>query len=453
MIKCLLKMILPNFAVIITLISLTSCSSVTNTSSRSHYYPRPSATTAATWDQLQHNSSARLAAMQSTENDLTQKAWIDLALISKRDSVNTVQLAQDIGNWRKQNPSHPANQLLPSDDKLLQLQNGQRPQRIAILLPQQGQFAASGQKLREGFLNAYYNNMAQAGKISVKFYDTSNNENVNALYQQAVAEGADFVIGPLLKNNVAQLRSAGNFKTPILALNYSDAGNGSLPENFYEFGLLPEDEATQIADRAYHAGFARAIIIAPDDARGKRLANAFTARWQTLGGNVADTLSFNAKTDLNTSIASLLQVNPKLHKAQQHRRQDVDVIFLFTQPQEARLIVPLLKFYFAGSLPIYATSSVYSGKPNPTKDVDLNGVTICDIPLNMHIARNGTNDNAQIDRLYAVGQDAYLLSEALQRLQNLPHFPIYGYTGALTLSATQQIHRRLPCSVVQNGHL
>lgn len=455
------KIIIHKMTIILAMISLTSCGTMPTKPNRSNY--RPSTTSLATWDKLQRTSSTKLAALHIIEPDTTRKAWINLALISKRNSVNTQKLAQELGSWRTQNPSHPGNELLPNDNQLTSLQNSPQPKHIAILLPQNGPFARAGQKLREGFLNAYYANMAKAGKVNVKFYDTSNTQNMAVLYQQAVAEGAEFVIGPLLKNHVQQLSATTNFQVPTLALNYSETRNTSLPTNFYEFGLLPEDEAAQIADRAHNAGLNHAIIIAPQDAFGKRLVTAFSTRWQALGGSVQDTMYFNDKSDLNQNIADLLHVNPKADKQlrkhehgraalEAQRRQDVDVIFLFTQPQQAHLIVPLLKYYYAGKLPIYATSSVYDGKPNPTKDVDLNGVIVCDIPWNMRVAQ-GTENQIQTDRMYAVGQDAYILSETLQRLKHMPDFPIYGYTGALTLSSTQQIHRRLPCTIVHDGHL
>lgn len=456
------KRIIYKMTIILAIMGLTSCTSLSSNPSRSNY--RPSTTSIATWDKLQRTSSTKLAGMHTIEPDTTRKAWIDLALISKRNSVNTQKLAQELGTWRTQNPSHPGNELLPNNNELTSLQHSPQPKHIAILLPQNGSFAGAGQKLREGFLNAYYANMAKAGKVNVKFYDTSRTQNMTALYQQAVAEGAEFVIGPLLKNHVQQLSTAETFQVPTLALNYSETRNTSLPNNFYEFGLLPEDEAAQIADRAHNAGLNRAMIIAPQDAFGKRLVTAFSTRWQTLGGSVQETMYFDDKSDLNQNIANLLHVNPKADKQlrkhehsktalEAQRRQDVDVIFLFTQPQQARLIVPLLKYYYAGKLPIYATSSVYAGKPNPTKDVDLNGIIVCDIPWNMHVAQQGTENQIQADRMYAVGQDAYILSETLQRLKHMPDFPIYGYTGALTLSSTQQIHRRLPCTVVHDGHL
>jgi len=90
-----------------------------------------------------------------------------------------------------------------------------------------------------------------------------------------------------------------------------------------------------------------------------------------------------------------------------------------------------------------------SGRPNPAKDVDLNGVIVCDIPWN----RQGSRDESSSNRLYAVGQDAYLLSQNLSRLAEIPSFPVYGSTGALFLSPQNQIHRRIPCTAIHNGLL
>ncbi|TAK78445.1 MAG: penicillin-binding protein activator, partial [Gammaproteobacteria bacterium] len=265
-------------------------------------------------------------------------------------------------------------------------------------------------------------------------------------YQKALSEGADFVIGPLTKEDVQALNRSGSFSVPTLALNYTDISWGSLPTNFYEFGLLPEDEVTQMVTRARSSG-SHAIIIAPNTTWGKRLVSAFSNRWQSAGGSIQDTWYYAANTNFNQDIAHLLNVNPDTDSAQ--RRHDFDVIFLFAQPQEAHLIVPLLRYYYANNVPIYATSSVYSGTPNPAKDMDLNGVIVCDTPSSRQAAQGGASSN----RLSAVGQDAYLLSQTLPRLSELPNFPMYGATGALILSSNHQIHRHVPCTMIQNGLL
>lgn len=127
------------------------------------------------------------------------------------------------------------------------------------------------------------------------------------------------------------------------------------------------------------------------------------------------------------------------------RRQDFDVIFMLAEPKSARAIVPLLRFYYAENIPIYSTSVIYSGSPNPQKDTDLNGVIFADTPWTLKMASN-TN------RMYAVGRDAYLISNGLLRLTQLPNFPLYATTGALTLNSNHQIYRRLPWTKIENGH-
>ena len=415
------------------------------------------------WNQLQRVSSSRLAVMQTTTSDPTQTGWIQLALMSKRYSTNTQQLARELLAFREQYPSHPGNQLIPNNTTLNNLLNSQPPKHIALLLPLQGTYGSSGQAVRDGFLSAYYNNLPKIGKQGISFYDTAQTNDIYALYQQAIAEGADFIIGPLTKENVQQLIKSGSFSYPTLALNYTETGFGGLPSNLYEFGLLPEDEATQLAERAKQAGLSHALVIAPESPWGNRLVAAFSTAWQHQGGTIQETWYYTPRTDYNQGIAQLLKINltndQQLSREgndrstlEQQRRQDFDVIFLFAQPKQGRIIVPLLRYYYVTNTPIYATSAIYAGTPNPTKDVDLNGVTVCDIPKNLQIARGDTS-NPQADRLYAVGQDAYLLSQTLTGMTTLPNFPVYGKTGALTLASSDQIHRRLPCATIQNGRL
>ncbi len=407
--------------------------------------------TTAIWNHLQQQSTRQLNQMQTTTTTASEHAWIQLALIAKQKKISTPQLASELMAWRAQYSAHPGNQLFPNNTTLMQLQSAARPRQIAILLPQNGPYASSGQSVREGLLNAYYASSV-TNKQNVKFYDTTQTSSIRTLYQRALSEGADFVIGPLIKKDVKDLSQQGSFNTLTLGLNYTD---NTLPTNFFEFGLLPEDEATQIANRAYQAGLSHAIIIAPQNAWGKRLVSAFSSRWQALGGDIKETWLYTSPVNFNQDIAHLLRVSAEADKAlmennnnkatlEHQRRQDFDVIFLFSQPAYARLIVPLLRYYYADHIPIYATSSVYSGNPDPTKDIDLNGVIICDIPR-----KQGESSN----RLYAVGQDAYLLSQSLPRLIKIPAFPIYGSTGALVFSEQQKIHRRTPCRAIRNGLL
>lgn len=322
------------------------------------------------------------------------------------------------------------------------------PKHIALLLPLEGPMGVNGRSVRDGFLSAYYESSARAHiQQTISFYDTSKNPNIAALYQEAIQKGADRVVGPLIKKDVQALVHSGNITVPTLALNYTDIGWAGLPHNFYEFGLSPLDEAQQLADKAKQDGRSRALVIASEGEWGRVVSKTLINQWQLDGGYVIDALYFTPQTDLTTAIPGFLHVNIANDRKttnklalEQQRRQDFDVIFLLAEPQNARQIVPLLKYYYVENIPIYATSAIYSGVPNPQKDKDLNGVIFCDIPWLLTMAHANNN------RLYAVGRDAYRISNELS------HFPFSGATGELTLSSKQQVYRRLSWTVMRDGH-
>lgn len=414
------------------------------------------------WTRLQDVPLSKLEASQLLPN-ADQIAWIKLAIISKKDSTNTPQLVRDLTDWRKQNSSHPGNALFPEDATLNTLANALPPKNITLMLPLQGAFASSGGAVRDGFLSAYYDESAKTNYAqTISFTDTSKNPNMAALYQESVNKGANIMVGPLLKEDVKQLTHAGNIAVPTLALNYTDSW--SLPNNLYEFGLSPLDEAKQVADRASEGGHSHALIIAPQNDWGQRVVKTLSDRWTANGGKITEVYFFNPQSDLSKDIPHLLHVNTAVDTAksrdknndkatlEKQRRQDFDVVFLLAPPQSAREIMPLLRFYYVDNVPIYATSVVYSGKPDPQKDADLNGIHFADIPWIINGNQASTNSD-NINRLYAVGRDAYLISHELQRFAILPNFPIYGATGALTLNSQHQFNRRLPMVQIHDGHL
>ncbi len=419
----------------------------------------------AAWHTLQHTPLHTLQEVEAANQDANAKGWLDLAIISKKYSTNSPQLIQELESWRNAYPAHPGNQLFPNNDALNQLSAEAPPQHIAVLLPLHGPLAASGQAVRSGFLSAYYDNIGQASeKQAVSFYDTNESSDLGGLYQKAINEGADLIVGPLTKPEVEALKKTKAFNVRVLALNYTTASFfSSLPANYYEFGLSPTEETKQLSDKARQGGRSRALVIASDNDWGHRVADALNSQWKSDGGTTVDSLYFTKQSNLTQEIATLLHINPKEDQAltrednskatlSEQRRQDFDVIFLFAQPNMARQIVPLLRFYYAGNVPVYSISSIYSGHPNPIKDKDLNGVTFCETPWLIQMARSPSSNPAQYDRLYAIGRAAYLLSQSLPRLSMLPNFPIYGATGALDMNQ-QRISQRLPWVTIHGGRI
>jgi outer membrane PBP1 activator LpoA protein len=415
------------------------------------------------WQLLQEQTLPALADHASTTNNPSVLAWDKLAIISKKYSRDSQALSTALTKWLLTYPTHPAHILIPSLATIEALSQQPRPQHIALLLPTHGLFARATQAIHSGFLQAYYKNKTNLPITQmISFYDTSptNTTNIVSLYQQAIAAGAEVIVGPLNKDQINALQQYNNFTVPVLALNYTTiAISNSLPTNFYEFGLSPEDEAQQLAAIAHHSGLHQAVIIAINNHWGHRLAIALTEAWQQNNAIIRNKLYLEPTADFTTAITQLLHIEPTLDHTVTGTKnntalsqQDVDVIFLFAPSAMGQQIVPLLKFYYGTTIPIYASSAIYSGKPNPSSDSDLNTVLFTELPWLIYLAKQPAMPNISYDRLYAVGYDAYLLSNNLTRLKNLANFPIYGATGRLSMQQ-QQIRQKLTLVSMQNGHL
>ncbi|MHA7840539.1 MAG: penicillin-binding protein activator [Gammaproteobacteria bacterium] len=425
------------------------------------------------WQDLQHLSLEQLSTYLNNNPPEVVQGWLALAIISKTYEPRSNDMEAAIHEWRKQYPHHPAKALSktlspPSSwfgttDRGAIAQSGQsQPHTIALLIPLQGPLEKAGQSIRNGFMAAYYNNSDNT-RPKVNVYDTSS-ESIQRLYKEAIDEGNDFVVGPLTKDNILAISTGRVMPLPTLALNYSDTYNP--PQDLYQLGLSPQDEAQQVAEKARHDGYSKALIIAPDTPWGQGIEAAFTQYWQQDGGTVVTHLNYNNQTPLNTAIKNLLKVNESTDRvtslskilgekiqATPQRRQDADMVFLVASPRLARQIRPLLKFYYANDLPVYATAYVYSGTPNPLRDRDLDGIIFCDVPWlfansparqQMQSLWPSTQNN-QI-RFYALGMDAYNITNRLPQVTGMR-----GATGTLYMNDHGVILRELQWATFKNG--
>lgn len=259
--------------------------------------------------------------------------------------------------------------------------------------------------------------------------------------------------GLLSKTEVA-LVAAMEHPVPTLLLNDMET---NLDTNAYRFGLSPSNEAKQVAIEANKHGHKRALIIYPAGSWGDEITNAFTLQWRNMGGTIADKFSYANNSDLNASIQGVLQITESQSREKQikqllgqkiqvtpSRRQDFDMIFLLAYPSKARQIMPLLKYYFAGNVPVYATSTVYSGSTNAMKDKDLDGIIFCDMPwvFNHQMgSRNWPEQLNSYNRLYALGMDSFALASQLNQLLLFPAMGIHDKSGVLYLNRSQQVAR------------
>lgn len=425
----------------------------------------------ALWRSLMYTSTDDLTRYLATSFQGEYQGWLQLALIAKNNQGDLDEQVRQLERWQLHWQTHPANARLPGGLELIQELAANRPNKIALMLPLTGRLAPYGKAVRDGFVASYYQTRLKGAKVpEITVYDTEQSTDFTAQYYQAIAEGAQLVIGPLEKGRVRLLFDELMLPVPTLALNRID-DYGQAPDNIYQFGLAPQDEARQIANIAFLENHRRALIIAPRGEWGDKVSLAFTQRWQELGGETVVETAFSGQQDYSNAIKDALALQRSEDRAKtiqqlarEHieflprRRQDVDMVFLLARPQQARSIKPLLAFHYAGDLPVYGTSRLYAGYDNPVKDRDVNGVRFTDMPWILNTPTplreqidEELKDSKSVLRMVALGIDSFQLYPRLRQLKEIPNSRVYGQTGALKLNGRNEIERQMLLARMTNS--
>lgn len=430
----------------------------------------------AIWVALARLTDTELQHLRTTPPPDPLGGWAELAQLARVYRAQSGELSDIILQWQMRHPDHPANGEFT--DKLaggIRIE-GQAPQQVALLLPLSGNLATVAATVRDGVLAAYNDMPGEHRRPVMKIYDVgADPASVLDNYRKAVSDGAEFVIGPLRKESVQILASREQLPVPVLALNH--VGTDSLfNPSLYEFGLSPEDDAREVARRAWNDGHRRAIALIPQGSWGERVYTAYLEQWQQLGGQLLDMQRYNPdEPDHGQDIRAALALDSSEARHQRlerlldreigfepRRRRDIDYIFVLATPVQGRLIRPQLDFYRAVNVPVYATSHVYTGHPDKAPDADMNGLIFCDIPWildsdvrreHMHTLENTawTESATLHSRFYALGIDAWHLIPYVDQSGSNDREAYQGVTGELTLDSRQRIHRRLRWARFQNG--
>ncbi|MFV2056149.1 MAG: penicillin-binding protein activator [Thiohalomonadales bacterium] len=417
---------------------------------------------------LQNVSPRELDRYKRGPVDPIMLGWLDLAKIAQQ-SQNEIEAQAQVDTWRMQHQNHPVLPTIISTLVTTQPEALGRPTHIALILPMSGKFAKAATAIRDGFLAAYYSNATENQfHPRVSFYDEGDGSQISAIYQRAIDEGADFVVGPLSKGSVTLLANSGVATNGVLTLNYGDEEKiERVPANFFQMSLSPEQEAVHVAEHAWLDGHTNAAAIYPKTSWGSRVYAAFRDRWEELGGIVVTNQTYDTKkSDYKIPIKQLLNLDEsdarfstirrtvkQSLKFEPRRRKDVDFIFMAAFAKQGRLLRPQLKFHRATEIPVYATSHVYSGRLKPQMDSDMNGVRFSDMPWTL---KNNSRNNrlkkeiaklwparGRFTRLYALGVDAYQILPELNRMRRNRFATYQGETGVLFLDVANRLQRKL----------
>ena len=333
---------------------------------------------------------------------------------------------------------------------------------IALLLPLEGRLAGAGEAVLSGAIDQLYSLFPDpSSRPTLTTLNSTQPGGIKDLYSQAVADGADLIIGPLIKEDVASLGQLAQRKVPVIALNQTNALTGSFSRNWMSLSLAPEDEARQIADIAFGQACRHAIVVGVKSDLGARLLASFTDRWTQHGGRIRGQLVVDNPADTNTDMGKLLGSGSSDQRiraierafdlpvdARGRGRSDFECIFMLApNAATARTWRPLLVFHMAGDVPVYATSAINDGVAN-TRNRDLNGVVFVEAP-----AMLPPEMTDRLSRLRALGRDALTLAQHWQQTTETAQWVVRGQTGLLRRKQDGSVERELGLATFEGARI
>jgi len=317
------------------------------------------------------------------------------------------------------------------------------PAKLAVLLPLSGTLATAAAPVRDGLLAGYYGETRRRPEIN--FIDTTGTAaGALAAYQKAIDSGADFVVGPLGRDEVSALFARDALPVPLLALN---RGTSAPPAGSAGFSLAPEDDGIAAAEYLLAHERRNALVIGSNDDNGRRAVAAFRERFSERGGKVA----------ASVSVAEV----PGDVGAQLRNAGAADAVFLAVKGGTARALAPQLALAgFAGKSRV-ATSQLVLGTGKPEDDLVLDGIAypselwnvrgVGGLPAATSVAETLPTARGPGARLFAFGYDAWQISAYLEKLATGAEANLRGATGVLHLDGFGNILRTPAWSTFSGG--
>jgi len=295
--------------------------------------------------------------------------------------------------------------------------------RIALVLPLEStSYGRAADAVKAGFLAAA--DAAQEKTLVIGHADGG----VVEAFAKAIAGGAGIIVGPLVRDDLKTIAGLSVELPWTLALNQLEEG-ASLPRRMYTLTLAIESDARQLARAARDHDAQTIGIITGDAPLQKRFASAFTAEWILLGGGPPAFLHFERTPEMLAVLKRELGRIP------------LDAALLALDAGDVALVKP-----YIGQIPAYTSGQV---NDRQSREIlrDLDDVRFVEIPWladpgapAFEKLPRGDFRNASLDRLYALGIDAFRVAQAF-RDGPPSRLEFDGATGRVSLDGSNQFVR------------
>ncbi|WP_392384165.1 penicillin-binding protein activator [Marinomonas primoryensis] len=418
-----------------------------------------------------------LAVQNLTQNEIDElyqqqrpllNGWLTISGILRNQSLSIEKQLTVFENWRIENPNHPAALSPPQDFQIMSSIEDMAPKKIVLMLPMSGKLERASQAIVDGFFATFYNQKEARPQVSI--INVDDYSNINDALAAANEKQPDVIIGPLQKNNVAQVGRL-DLPYPVIALNQLDINLH--PKNLYHFSLSAEDEIHELITFAKQEGATKAAILNIQDTWALKQSDEFRAAATKENIIITSNQSYaNTPRGRQDAIQKLLLIDESYARKRRveqwtgakvesiaRSREDLDYVFYVGKLNDAKQIRPLIDFYFADKIPMLATSTLNDSEPDKSiNPSDIERILFTEVPAltpnstTLDVLPNNQSSNI-LRRLQALGADSYLLANKYRLFTLLPSTKISANTGIITIDKNGIFHKRPEIMTYRKGNL
>ncbi len=308
---------------------------------------------------------------------------------------------------------------------------------IALILPlESATYGRAAGAVKAGFVAA----ADRAGAAARVRVIAHGDDGVLPAFAAAAQSGVALAIGPLTRDDLKTVLAMSPLRPRMLALNQVDE-SAELPTGVYALTLAVEQDAALLMRVARDNGVKAIAVVSSDAPFQRRFSQAFVAAWRREGGAAPREYRFGATPDALGSLRRELAMQP------------IDAVLLAVDANEAALA----KSFLRG--PVYASSQITDGLPAQML-FDLENVHYVEIPWLAEPdspafagAPHADFDNPVLERLYALGIDAFALAQMLAEPTPPERIELDGATGHLSLLPSRSFAREGRVMAIHDGRV
>jgi hypothetical protein len=308
---------------------------------------------------------------------------------------------------------------------------------IALILPLESPaYGRAASAVKAGFLAA----AARAGASARVQVIAHGDDGVLPAFAAAAQSGVALAVGPLTRDDLKTVLAMSPLRPRMLALNQTDEG-APLPAGVYASTLSLEQDAAVLMRVARGDGVKAIAVVGSDSPFQRRFSQSFVAAWRREGGAPPREYRFDASPEQLGALRRELTTQP------------IDAVLLAVDASDAALA----KSFLRGR--VYASSQITDGLPAQML-YDLENVRYIEVPWlaepdNPAFAGvpRADYDDPVLERLYALGIDAFALAQMLAEPTPPDRIELDGATGHLSLLPSRVFAREGRVMTIHDGRV